>query len=102
MHAPIVGTSSGCSREVIARWLLQERRLTLKDPTAPVRATGQEVLYLGHRVSRAGARPQSSTMRRFEHRATALVLHGDAEAVERSVASYAGILGLRRRTVREC
>lgn len=41
----------------IAGWLARERRLTLKDPAAPVRATDGEVLYLGHRLTRAGARP---------------------------------------------
>ncbi|MBK8263733.1 MAG: hypothetical protein IPK80_20740 [Nannocystis sp.] len=63
-----------------------------------VRSTDGEVLYLGHRVTRAGTRPQGPTLARFERRVRALVLAGDVEAVERSVASYAGVLGLRRPT----
>lgn len=85
------------ARVAIAGWLARERRLTLKDPAAPVRATNGEVLYLGHRVTRAGTRPQATTLQRFERRVCALVQRGDVETIERSVASYAGVLGLRRR-----
>ncbi|MBK8265075.1 MAG: group II intron reverse transcriptase domain-containing protein [Nannocystis sp.] len=83
-------------REAIARWLAAERRLTLKDPGAVVRGCAAEVLYLGQRVSRVGWRPRGETMRRFERRVRGLVAAGDVEAVERSVASYRGVLGLRR------
>lgn len=85
------------AREAVTRWLAQERRLVLKDPAAPVQATGGEVLYLGHHVRRAGMRPQAATLERFEGRVRALVQYGDVETIERSVASYAGVLGLRRR-----
>ena len=84
------------ARESIAAWLWRERRLVLKNPEAPVRASTATVTYLGHRVNRAGVRPRRETVRRFEHRLTELVLRGDIETVERSVASYRGVLGLRR------
>ena len=83
-------------REAIARWLATERRLALKDPGAAVRGCADEALYLGQWVSRAGWWPRGETIRRFERRVRGLVAAGDVEAVERSVASYRGVLGLRR------
>ena len=53
-------------------------------------------------VNDVNSSEQRSTLQRFERRVTELVLRGDVEAVERSVASYTGILGLRRRKTREC
>jgi RNA-directed DNA polymerase len=88
-------------RQAIAGWLATERRLTLKDPQARVQRCDGEVLYLGHRLSRAGIRPRGEALRRFTRRVSELVVGGDAEQIERSVASYRGVLGLRRRS-REC
>jgi len=86
-------------RDAIAAWLATERRLVLKDPAAPVRACAGEVLYLGQRLSPAGWRPRGETLRRFERRIRDLVARGDVESVERSVASYRSVLGLRRRVL---
>lgn len=65
----------------------------LKDPAARVRETDAEVLYLGHRMTRARPRRQAGTFRRFGQQVRALVRIGDVEAVKRSVASYPGVPG---------
>lgn len=85
------------ARLAIAAWLAQHRRLQLKDPHAPVRPCDATLTYLGQRVSRRGVAPKRAAWRRFTRRVADLVLRGDVEAVERSVASFRGVLGLRRR-----
>jgi len=83
------------AREAIADWLWQHRRLRLKHPNAAVQTTARPTTHLGHRVSKAGIAPTKAALRRMQLRITNLVLRGDAEQIERSLASYRGILHLR-------
>ncbi|MCP3961546.1 MAG: hypothetical protein GY719_27205 [bacterium] len=53
-------------------------------------------IYLGHRVTRAGARATDDILRRMQGRVTEVVLRGDVERIERSVASYRGLIELGR------
>jgi hypothetical protein len=80
------------ARDGIAEWLWQERRLRLKRPKAEPKSTAQRFTYLGYRVSRAGLRPTNSMLRRLQWRISQHILHGDIEAIERSLASYRGVL----------
>lgn len=80
------------AREEIGDWLWSERRLRLKRPLAAARSTKGCFTYLGYRVSRAGVRPGAEMLERVQTRVADLVLHGDAQKIERSLASYRGIL----------
>jgi hypothetical protein len=79
------------ARAAMAEWLGRERGLELKHPQAAVRDTGGRVTYLGYRVSRAGARPSTAMLVRMQRRIAELLVTGDAEAIEHSVASYRGV-----------
>ncbi len=80
------------AREAARRWLASQRRLKLKDPEAQPRSTAGRFTYLGYRVSRSGIRPTKTMLERLRHRITELVLSGDVERIERSVASYRGVV----------
>ncbi len=80
------------AREKVANWLWQHRCLRLKKPGSPVRSTKGAQEYLGYQVSRARVTPGRRMLRRWEQRVGEVVLRGDEEAVERSLASYCGIL----------
>lgn len=82
------------ARAAASEWLWRERRLRLKHPKAAVRETAAWHTYLGHRVSRAGIEPSRQMLRKMQQRVGAHVLTGDVAKVERSMASYLGILGL--------
>ncbi len=80
------------AREAAGDWLARHRRLALKDPRAEPRSTRRSFTYLGYRVSPAGIRPTREVLKRIERRITDLVLQGDVERIERSVASYRGVV----------
>lgn len=81
------------AREAVGEWLERERRLALKDPRAEPRSTAGRLTYLGHRVSRAGVAPTREGLRRMEERLRELVLRGDGERLERSLAAFRGVMG---------
>ncbi len=80
------------ARDAIAEWLWGERRLRLKRPGAEPRRTRGRFTSLGYRVSRGGIRPTRALVERMERRIRELVLRGDVERIERSLASYQGIV----------
>lgn len=80
------------ARDEMAEWLLRERRLHLKQPNAIPRPTNGRFTYLGYRVSRSGAQPTREMTRRMQRRVSELVLRGENDAIERSIASYGGLL----------
>ncbi len=80
------------ARDAAVRWLWDERRLRLKVPGAEPRSSKGSFTYLGYRVSRAGVRPTREVLRRMQRRVAEVVLLGDRQRVERSVASYLGVL----------
>ncbi len=80
------------AHEAAAEWLWQKRRLRLKKPGAAPRPTKLPCTYLGYRVSRSGPRPTREVFRRMQRRVSNAVLRGSAERIERSVASYRGIV----------
>ena len=82
------------ARHAAAEWLLRERRLELKDPSAQVQAATQRFRYLGQRVSRAGIDPTPEALARMRRRLRSLVLHGSLATIERSIASYRGLIGM--------
>jgi RNA-directed DNA polymerase len=86
------------ARTAIGDWLLRQRRLRLKHPHAAVRSTQLGFTYLGHRVTRAGAGPTRAVLQRMQQRVGERVLRGDREGIERSIASYQGLLGVGRLT----
>jgi len=81
------------AREAVAEWLWAERRLRLKVPDRAPRSAQGHFDYLGYRVSRAGIRPRRELLRRMQARVSELVLRGPTEKVERSAASYRGVVG---------
>ena len=84
------------ARAAIADWLARERRLALKDPSAPVRRTAEAFRYLGYRVCRAGIDPGPVALGRARRRLAALARDGEVERFGRSLASYRGVLGFPR------
>ncbi len=80
------------AREQAAEWLWDERRLRLKKPHAAVRSTARRHLYLGHLVNRRGVEPAPAARRRARQRLGELLAQGDLERLERSLASYRGLL----------
>ncbi len=80
------------ARGAAKQWLASERRLRLKRPDAAPRSSRGRFNYLGYRVSRAGIRPAPAMLDKMRRRITELVLEGDAETIERSVASYRGVV----------
>ncbi len=80
------------ARLAAREWLASERRLRLKRPEASPRSTRGRFTYLGYRVSRAGIRPADAMLARMRQRMTALMREGDDETIERSVASYRGVV----------
>lgn len=98
LHGPAGGGSPGWVQagQVVGEWLERERRLALKDPQAEPRPTAGRFTYLGHRVSRAGVAPTREGLRRMEERLRELVLRGDGERLERSLAAFRGVVGFGR------
>jgi hypothetical protein len=82
------------ARAAVGEWLERERRLRLKEPRAAVRPTRGRFRYLGYRVSRGGIEPTPEALARMRRRIAEVVVEGDRERVERSVASYLGMLRL--------
>ena len=80
------------ARGKIQEWLWEHRHLHLKQPNASVRRTTAAFTYLGYRVTRAGIRPTSNFLQRMQARVMELVLLGDMDKLERSVASCRGLL----------
>ena len=80
------------AREEARRWLACKRRLQLKHPGAQPKSTVGRFTYLGYRVSRSGIRPAKAMLVRLRQRIAELVLAGDLERIERSVASYRGVV----------
>ncbi len=80
------------AREAVREWLATERRLALKRPRTEPKSTRGRFTYLGYRVSRAGIRPADAMLAKMRRRMTELMLEGDAESIERSVASYRGVV----------
>ena len=81
-------------REFVADWLWRERRQRLKDPAAPVRSTRRPVVYLGQRVGRWRVEPTDAALARMGVRIGAAMRSPDPGKVERTIASYRGVLGL--------
>jgi hypothetical protein len=82
------------ARDVVGGWLLRERSLRLKQPGRLPIPTGQAVRYLGRRVSRRGIEPVAAAWPRMQQRIAAALRYPDPERVQRTLASYRGILGL--------
>ncbi len=82
------------ARAATAEWLARERHLVWKHPDAPVRGTNGRFVYLGHLISRGGIEPRPEAWRRFRTRVARLVAQGRTGEVERSIASFRGVLGL--------
>ncbi len=80
------------ARDQAAEWLWDQRRLRLKKPNAAVRSTARRQLYLGHLVDRRGIEPAPAAHRRARQRIGELLARGDVERLERSLASYRGLL----------
>ena len=80
------------ARERAGEWLRTERRLHFKHPGAEPRSTTGHFTYLGYRVSRSGVEAAPKTLRKMKRRIAELVIRGDIESIERSVASYRGVL----------
>jgi len=80
------------ARDAAREWLWKERHLNLKNPAARPRSTQRIFTYLGYRVSRAGAWPTLAIFRRMQRRLTGVMLRGKTQTLERSIASYRGIL----------
>jgi len=80
------------ARGQIQEWLREHRHLRLKRPNAAVRRTTAPFTYLGYRVTQAGIRPTSKFLQRMQARVMELVLQGDIDKLERSVASCRGLL----------
>jgi hypothetical protein len=79
------------ARDNIADWLLNERRLTLKDPNSPVLSTRQPKSYLGFRVSPAGLAPGPKAKRRLKQRLKQGIDSTPGQLM-RSVKSYRGLM----------
>lgn len=78
-------------RDAISAWLLEHRRLHLKRTDARPKDAAGRFRLLGFRVSRAGLAPTREAMKRMQQKVQHKVLHGDGEAVRRSLASYRGL-----------
>lgn len=82
------------ARTAVRDWLEMERHLRLKEPRAAVRPTRGRFRYLGFRIGRGGIEPTPEALARMRRRIAEVVVEGDRERVERSVASYLGMLRL--------
>ncbi|MEM7203297.1 MAG: RNA-directed DNA polymerase [Planctomycetota bacterium] len=94
----IFGDQAGAlvnARDAAARWLAEERHLNFKHPRAPARSTRGVFGYLGCRVSRDRVTSSRRALTRFRQRLGALMIEGETEQIERSIASYAGLLRCR-------
>ena len=80
------------ARDCAAEWLQDRRRLRLKKPEARPKSSGGRFTYLGYRASRAGLAPTRALIAGMRRRIAEAVLSGRRETIERSVASYAGLL----------
>ena len=80
------------ARAAVAAWLQRERRLELKHPNAPVRPASRRFTYLGYVVSRAGAEATPRVLRRMRKRVAVLVRSASHETIERSMASWLGVV----------
>ncbi len=80
------------ARQAIAEWLLWHRKLLLKRPAAEPRSTRRPLSYLGYRVGRGGVAPLRGVLQRLERRVAERLHSGDAEAVERTLAAYKGVV----------
>ena len=80
------------ARLAVIGWLRDERRLRLKRPHVAVRAASRTVDYLGYRVSRCCVKPRREVLQRMERRVSELVRIGDRRKIERSIASYRGVI----------
>jgi len=80
------------ARGAVADWLWENRRLRLKHPDARVHSSAVWWVYLGHDISRAGVRPTTAVMARLRRRICRRLLDKDETAVERTIASYRGVL----------
>jgi hypothetical protein len=81
------------ARTELAEWLWEERRLRLKHPSAPVRSALSRFRYLGYQLTRAGIDPTADLLRRMRQKVGAALLATEDGKVERSLASYGGVLG---------
>ena len=77
-------------RDDVARWLADERRLTLKRPDQQPAATTVPCTWLGYRVSRAGFSPGRKMRRRVVRNVRRAAAKGN-DALERTLASYRGL-----------
>ncbi len=72
-------------------WLMNERRLYLKEPFAEVRSSRGKFNYLGFRITRGGITPSRKLMIKMRRRLKHIADKGDAELLKRSIESYKGI-----------
>lgn len=82
------------AREAITEWLGVNRKLRLKHPYAEPKDGGARFTYLGFRVSRRGIGPTRSALARMQQRIREQILRGHPESVQRTIASYRGVLGM--------
>lgn len=73
-------------------WLATDCRLMLKHPDAEPRSTRATFDWLGWRVSRAGIAAGPRVLQSAQRRARLCVRRGDAAGLERTLASYRGLV----------
>lgn len=81
---------SAAGAELIA-WLAEHRGLTLRSKEGGVQSTRRGCTFLGYRVTRAGLRPGPKMRRRMPRKLAEAAAKGP-KALERTVASYRGLM----------
>ncbi len=76
----------------VRAWLWQQRRLALNVRKGHIRSSIGTQPYLGYRISRQGIEVGKKATQRFRKR-LALLARGDLTTLERSLASWRGVLG---------
>ena len=79
------------AKVAIARWLEQERGLTLNPRRERVEPTHHPAVFVGYRISRAGLAPSRRLRRRLKRRLARAVL-GGPQALRRTLSAYRGLL----------
>jgi hypothetical protein len=82
------------ARPVIMEWLLAQRSLRLNPKHGDIVPTRHPATLLGHRVSHAGITPAGRMRRRMDARIATAAEQG-ADALERTLSSYRGLMWIR-------
>ncbi|MBF0108657.1 MAG: RNA-directed DNA polymerase [Magnetococcales bacterium] len=80
------------TREAVAIWLWDHRRLHLKHPHTAIHTTKRPVTWLGKRISATTINPSRRQIRKMQCRIMTLIRQGDEATIRHSVASYRGVL----------